>query len=371
MKNLVSIYDKLLQDINELFIIKNFSYIQLISVHDENQYLAEILDHFTLLRAVYFFHLSLENDRKVTELKFAVLAFRDLSFNLSVPVHDPIEKYDLTLKIRSIMNHTVRLHPYYEVWETFLFNLSKFYKRLRMVKYKFINMESLKKKKPRKFRALEPFYNNGQRLLNNVSVRRDREGDWETRYSLATLPARTVCVGCRVDLGGREAQLVISQPHRNIWAEDFRLTRQANIPCVLEMSNMPSPIVTCGRQESCDNQAKKLHLQLVVEERKALLAVMTDSRVCYGCSKYSLKTHKCSRCRKARYCSQDCLSQHWKFHRIRCEAGDGSQEGPSSSSSKKLEGEAKMAHRRDLLQRLVYYDPVMGAAMTEESADDH
>ena len=40
MKNLVSIYDKLLQDINELFIIKNFSYIQLISVHNENQYLA-------------------------------------------------------------------------------------------------------------------------------------------------------------------------------------------------------------------------------------------------------------------------------------------------------------------------------------------
>ena len=60
-----------------------------------------------------------------------------------------------------------------------------------------------------------------------------------------------------------------------------------------------------------------------------------------------------------------------EVHRIRCEAGDGSQEGPSSSSSKKLEGEAKMAHRRDLLQRLVYYDPVMGAAMTEESADDH
>ena len=30
----------------------------------------------------------------------------------------------------------------------------------------------------------------------------------------------------------------------------------------------------------------------------------------------------------------------------------------------KLEGEAKVKHRQDLLQRLVHYDPVMGAAMT-------
>ena len=327
------------------------------------------MDHVTLLRAVYFFHLSLEKDRKVTELKFAVLALRNMSFDLSGPSSDPIEKYSLTLKIRSVLDQAILTSQHYEVWQTFLFNLSKFYKRLRMVKYKFINMESLKMKKPRKYRALEPFYNNGQRLLNKVSVKRDQDGDWDFRTNRATLPAGTVCVGCRVDLGGSKAQLVLSQPQRDIWSEDFRLTRVAATPCVLEMSSLPSPILTCGRQESCNRRAKQLHLQFLGEERKALLAVMTESRICFGCSRFSLKTHKCSRCRKARYCSQDCLSHHWKFHRVRCEeAEDGSQE--ELSSSKRLQGEAKMELRRDLLQRLLSYDPVMGASMTVESVDD-
>ena len=97
--------------------------------------MAEILDHVTLLRAVYFFHLSLEKDRKVTELKFAVLAFRELSFDLSKPWADPIESYDCSLRTKSkrMSNQTVSARSNLEVWETFIFYLSKFYKRLRMV----------------------------------------------------------------------------------------------------------------------------------------------------------------------------------------------------------------------------------------------
>ena len=326
--------------------------------------MAEILDHFTLLRAVYFFHLSLEKDRKVTELKFAVLAFGELSFDLSRPWADPIESYDYTVRTNAD-------HEAVVLWETFLLHLSKLYKRLRMVKYKFVNMESLKEKKPRKYRALEPFYNNGQRLLAAVSVRRNPANN------RATLPGRTLCVGCQTDLGGRKAQLVLSQPLANIWSEAFSLTRVADTPCVLEMSNQPSPIVTCGRQASCDRRAKQLHLQLLGEEKKALLDVLSEARICDGCSRYSLKTHKCSRCRRARYCSQLCLSEDWKFHRLRCEEQEHQQEHQqeqeqdlTASASKKLRGEAKVEHRRDLLQRLVFYDPVLGAATRAQSAGD-
>ena len=320
--------------------------------------MAEILDHVTLLRAVYFFHLSLEKDRKVTELKFAVLAFGQLSFDLSRPWADPIESFDCTVRTRSDSETLL-------VWETFLFHLSKLYKRLRMVKYKFINMESLKEKKPRKCLALEPFYNNGQRLLAAVSVSRSQAGDWYLGKNRATLPARTACVGCQTDLGGRAAQLLLSQPRSEVWAENFSLLRVAATPCVLEMSNLPRPIVTCGRQETCNSKAKQLHLQFLREEKKALLDVLAECWICSGCSKYSLKTHKCSRCRSARYCSQFCLSKDWKFHQVRCE-----EQELTSSASKKLRGEAKMEHRRDLLQRLVFYDPVIGAAMKAQSAGD-
>ena len=42
----------------------------------------------------------------------------------------------------------------------------------------------------------------------------------------------------------------------------------------------------------------------------------------------------------------------------------------TASASKKLRGEAKVEHRRDLLQRLVFYDPVLGAATRAQSAGD-
>ena len=168
--------------------------------------MAAILDHVTLLRAVYFFHLSLEKDRKVTELKFAVLAFGQLSFDLSRPWADPIESFDCTARTRADYETLV-------AWETFVFHLAKLYKRLRMVKYNFINMESIKEKKPRKYRALEPFYNNGQRLLAAVSVKKDHKGDWDVHHRRATLPAGTVCVGCLADLpAARLSCSSVSQP---------------------------------------------------------------------------------------------------------------------------------------------------------------
>ena len=325
-----------------------------------------IIRRLTLFRGVYTFHLSLEKDRKVTELKFAVLFLRELCFDLSdncCPCfdpscsQDPIESHDKFL--RSTGANT-------EVWETFLFHLSKLCKRLRMVKYKFINMESLKKKMKKRsgeYQALEPFYNNGQRLLAAVSVRLDQDGDWHVHHNRATLPAQTVCVGCQADLGGRKAQLLLSQPLCNIWAEDFRLTRVAATPCVLEMSNMPRPIVTCGRKEACNLQAKDLYMKFLGKEQSALLPMLTDGRICSGCFKFSLKTHKCSRCMRVRYCCQACLNQDWKFHQVRCQEED--QAGASSQEllTKKLEGEDQKKHEEHCIKRLKIYDPFI-AAMT-------
>ena len=341
------------------------NFIQLIPVEDDAESLSllNIMGFLNVFKAVYSFHRSLEKDRKVTELKFAVLALRELSFNLrdyncpcSNPTcsRDPIQGHDKLLRSTGAST---------EVWETFLFNLSKFCKRLRMVKYKFINMESLQKKIKKRsgeFQALEPFYNNGQRLLNNVAVKLNQDGDWDLHNNRATLPAQTFCVGCQTDLGGRKAQLLLSQPLCDIWAEDFSLTRVAATPCVIEMANMPRPIITCGRFQACNKRAKDLYLRFLCDEMRAVLPMMLDGRICSGCSKYSLKTHKCSRCLKVRYCSQACLSQDWKYHQVRCEA---EQAGASKQEllPKKLEGEEKKKHNEDRFQKLVFYDPYIGA----------
>jgi len=300
------------------------------------------------LRAVYFFHFSLEKDRKLTELKFAVLALRQLSFDLSScssPAFDPIESYDV--KIRSSGAPT-------EVWETLIFTMAKFYKRLRMVKYKFINMESFQKKRPSDHRALEPFYQNGQRLLNNVQVPLDCDGGYDTNKSRATLPPNTRCVGCHRDIGGSRAQLLLG---RDIWAPGYKMIKIAGTPCVLEMMDSPRPIVTCGKDERCNNRAKELYHKFLGDEMMPLLEVLPDCRICDGCSRYSLKTHKCSRCRSARYCSQDCLSQDWKYHKLRCQE----VEREELSISKKLEGEARQEYSRECFNRIVNYDPVIGA----------
>ena len=266
------------------------------------------LNHRVLrLRATYFFHLSLERDRKLTELKFAVLALRQLSFDLysCCDNYNPFENYDKKIKASGSPN---------VLWEALLFNLAKFCKRLRMIKYKFINIESLKKKRPADYQALEPFYRNGQRLLKNVEVRLDKDGGYDSRRSRAILPPNTLCVGCNLDLGGFSAQLLLGS---SCPLENFQVVRVADTPCVLEMMNTQRPIVTCGKDAKCSTIAKQLYLEFLAGEMSPLMKILPDCRICTSCSRYSLKTHKCSRCRKARYCSQDCLNQDWKYHQVR------------------------------------------------------
>ena len=56
---------------------------------------------------------------------------------------------------------------------------------------------------------------------------------------------------------------------------------------------------------------------------------------------------------------------------MRCEEqAEAASQELTPVASKKLKGEAKLEYRRDILQRLVSYDPVIGAAMTAQSRDD-
>ena len=63
----------------------------------------------------------------------------------------------------------------------------------------------------------------------------------------------------------------------------------------------------------------------------------------------------------ARYCSQDCLNQNWREHRIRCREFVR----PSIEelyATKKLSVEAREIHASDCFKRLCIYDPLLGSA---------
>ena len=140
-------------------------------------------------------------------------------------------------------------------------------------------------------------------------------------------------------------------------------------PCVLDMSDTAKNIVVCGHHEACNVTAEALYEQILRQETEALLAVLPDTKVCQGCSRHSLGTHRCSRCRAARYCSQDCLNQNWGEHRIRCR--DFTRPGCEELYvTKKLDEKARKIQAKDCLQQLRYYDPLLGSASADITAEE-
>ena len=307
----------------------------------------EIVLFSSLMMALHgeFLHISSwVKDGKFTELMTAVSLFHTKKGIIS-----SIEGFDSKIREKAVEDIA---------WETIIFQLARLYQILRMVKYKFINIRSIKKKKLSKYRALKPFYESGLRVLNSST-----DGTLDNLAHRISFPPGTRCVGCQGDLGGKEAQLAL------MLKEDSEVVRVPGAPCVLDMSDTAKTIVVCGDHEDCSARAKELHQQLLLKETRALMEVLPDTRICYGCSRYSLKTHRCSRCREVRYCSQDCLNQDWREHKIRCR--EFTRPGIKELYvSKKLEGEAKKVYAEDCFTRLCYYDPFLAHAAGKKKNEE-
>ena len=44
-----------------------------------------------------------------------------------------------------------------------------------------------------------------------------------------------------------------------------------------------------------------------------------DEKLCSNCETTTLKLYKCGRCKRVRYCNQDCQKLHWiKIHKYDC-----------------------------------------------------
>ena len=311
----------------------------------------EILESLSELIKCYMerlsFYSSWQNDGKVTELYIAACVFEK---NWAISI-------DLCSLDRKIRDKFVQN----EVWEALIFQWARFCQSLRMVKYKLINMKSIKKKRPTQYKALKPFYESGLKMLESSVGRLDGQ------TSRVSLPPGTDCVGCGADLGEKEAQLAAYFHDKK--REEHKMISVPGTPCVLDMSDTAKNIVVCGHHEACNVTAKALYEQILRQETEALLAVLPDTKVCQGCSRHSLGTHRCSRCRAARYCSQDCLNQSWGEHRIRCR--DFTRPGCEELYvTKKLDEKARKIQAKECLQQLRYYDPLLGSASADLAAEE-
>ena len=264
----------------------------------------------------------------MTELKFAVMALGRVSEEFQTR----LLVYDGKVKACRARN---------EVWEALLFSAARFFQLLRGVKYKLINMESLKEKKKRRadYLVLKPHYENALGLRAIV---------------VDQLQPGTRCVGCQTDLGGRDAQLPLTL------TGSWRVT---DTPFLLRLVDTDSTklVVTCGRKASCNSIGERLLQGNLNAEREALMRFLPDCKICHGCSRFSLETHRCSRCRRARYCSQDCLDRTWGEHKVRCRPF--CRPGTSDLyGNKRLKGEERESHAADCLRLLGYLDPSLAAA---------
>ena len=290
------------------------------------------------MRGFYLFMVSTEKDRKMSELKFAIKVWS--THWTSLVFQKRVEKYEVKMKACRARKDQ------WDQWDSFVFSLSNFYWRLRMVKYQFINTQSLRSvKKPRKYDDLKCFVKVGLIHLQDDCRQEQR----------VKLPPNTNCGICKTNLGERMAKRCIILPNQIIWP------KETNMAFVVLKAFSHYPLTTCGG-DSCNKHAENVYKRYLRMEASYFYEFLVDSQICHGCSEYCLKTHRCSRCRLARFCSQDCFNVNWKEHSVRCEPyiRPGNKE---LFASRKLVGEAKQNYIYEVVNTVNrYYDPYFGIA---------
>jgi len=292
-----------------------------------------------VMSGFYFFLLAVEKDTKITELKFAMV--------LGAQHDEWVDILRMLLKIPGIPHEGLMclLHVY-----------ARFYQKLRMVKYKFINMKSLRKKRPEEYEVLRPFYKNGLRVLESRTVNQLGSNPLEMKDWNETLPLHCRCVGCNVDLGGQTAYIIITNVMSGHQVKHVKSIKRYT-PGVAGLTDLSNPIAACGKS-SCVSEAQSRYINYLVDERNALMNILPDTKICHGCSRYSMKTHRCSRCRLARYCSQACMDQNWGEHQIRCR--EFTRPGIKELyQTKKVVGEAREMFTTECEERLALFDPFL------------
>ena len=113
---------------------------------------------------------------------------------------------------------------------------------------------------------------------------------------------------------------------------------------------------------SSDNETGRTG-QIEVNNAEASLFCnfLSHTRLCNGCLRYSMKTHKCGRCKSVVYCSQQCLEGDWPNHKFSCAVFAETQS--SLRGSRRLTDTSKRIHEKLAISLIGRMDPYVYDSM--------
>ena len=283
-----------------------------------------ILNYLHYLRATYYYFLTVERSRPATDILFALKVAHTSPIERHIRIFgdNPFSSLDKLWNVKPRKARYIPFIHYYlapiivyknAYWETFLTTMSDFYKRLRKCKYLVLNFDNIPQKKEENFSNSRIFCEMALKKLRErvkiVYPRFSREHPLYPKY-LQTLPENTECCFCPTQIGGQVAQqqlqhrfhpwfaLTSYKPKEN--PVRYHAFKQWLFPIIHEQEIVKKPIVSCGNLQWCSNEGIKMTGFYEFKEGSSFVYFLRHSRLCQGCRRYSVNTHKCSKCLSVR-----------------------------------------------------------------------
>ena len=313
------------------------------------------------IRANYWYYVTSEKNRAMSQVLFAQ-KLHEIS-------------HDDTTDLLKVDTAFKKLKSKSVWWETFLFQLAAFYRRLRQTRYILLNTDSIPPKRKKEFSKFEELH---RHALGNLSISVEmllpfapskRPGDLLPSF-FVVLSSGTRCSICSINIGGNKAQYQLQVPiDQNLWKvdpshalEDIMLIRYPQRPIIFDMGKK-GLLVTCGVKTSCNIKALQVQLENYDRIAKSNINFLFKSRRCQGCLQFTYESHRCSGCRAVRYCSQGCLEKDWKSHQDFCKS-DQKDEIRPEINSRKLKPSDKKDYFEDCVNWLGKSDPIVQVIMS-------
>jgi len=343
---------------------------------EETEQLAVFNIQFLILsmRATYWYLATGEKRSYVTEVLFSTYV------TLKHKKED-----SLFLYVENMFKKKMRTKNVW--WETFLFHMADFYKRLGWTKYLSFNVILADHKKRKEFEGLEKIHSHAISCLNDP-IQLPHETKLPNQAKLTTdllvlLPEGTKCSCCERDLGGLNGTWMLqNKVYRPLWVPDtpenpdqlsdpvkaigdWMLVREHGVPVIFEYPSVSErnnheaasefTLVSCARNTNCLVTVANMQLDKVESWARLSINWLFKAQRCHGCLKFCYESHRCSNCRSVRYCSKECLSQDWKGHEGSCK--NMALEPTEAISTRKLEGKPRSALFAKCIHYLMTSDP--------------
>ena len=239
-------------------------------------------------------------------------------------------------------------------WEAFEDYVGVFVQKLRRKKYFSFNLDSIPEHKVEKFSHLFEYssvydFHLADQLVAETPLR-----------MTVVLPPDCRCYGCKRDLGGAEAQYQNQFPSpalANLVPSQTFQVKHPEMPVLHQKISRSFFLASCGDRPDCVAKVTAAQLKFESYEAELLIDFLSHSWLCNGCLRYSMKTHRCSKCKSVLYCSQLCLEKDWKNHKFSCQVLDDAE--TEVRSSRRLNAEGRARHERQAEFILGRLDPFL------------